>query len=83
MTNIFRGRFTAQIDGPFVVFVIGMRVNKLMMIGKWLPVARAMRPMVEQGPGPAVGLIVLDREPNSLVAQALMDAAADAGRASP
>ena len=48
MTNIFRGRFTAQIDGPFVVFVIGMRVNKLMMIGKWLPVAGAMRPMVEQ-----------------------------------
>ena len=48
MTKIFRGRFTAQIDGPFVVFIIGMRVNKLMMIGKWLPVARAMGPMVEQ-----------------------------------
>jgi hypothetical protein len=28
---------------------------------------------------PAVGLIVLDREPNSLVAQALLEAAADAG----
>jgi DNA-binding transcriptional LysR family regulator len=48
-----------------------------------MPEGLAMRPMVEQGPGPAVGLIVLDREPNSLVAQALMDAAADAGRASP
>lgn len=46
-----------------------------------MPDGLATRPMVEQGPGPAVGLIVLDREPNSLVAQALLDAAADAGRA--
>jgi len=44
-----------------------------------MPDGLAMRPMVEQGPGPAVGLIVLDREPNSLVAQALLEAAADAG----
>lgn len=46
-----------------------------------MPDGLATRPMVEQGQGPAVGLIVLDREPNSLVAQALLDAAADAGRA--
>ena len=46
--RIFRGRYTAQIEGPFVVFLIGMRANKLMRFGKWLPVARAMRPMVEQ-----------------------------------
>ena len=44
-----------------------------------MPDGLAMRPMVEQGPGPVVGLIVLDREPNSLVAQALLEAAADAG----
>ena len=48
MSTPFRGRYTAQIDGPFVVFLFGMRVNKLHQIGKWLPVARAMRPMVEQ-----------------------------------
>jgi DNA-binding transcriptional LysR family regulator len=48
-----------------------------------MPEGLAMRPMVEQGPGPAVGLIVLDREPNSLVAQALLEAAADVGSASP
>lgn len=42
-----------------------------------MPDGLAVRPMVEQGPGPAVGLIVLDREPNSLVAQALLEAAAD------
>jgi DNA-binding transcriptional LysR family regulator len=47
-----------------------------------MPDGLAMRPMVEQGPGPAVGLIVLDREPNSLVAQALLEAAADVGRRS-
>jgi DNA-binding transcriptional LysR family regulator len=47
-----------------------------------MPDGMAMRPMVEQGPGPAVGLIVLDRDPNSLVAQALLEAATDAGRGS-
>lgn len=48
MSEVFRGRFTAQIDGPFVVFIIGMRVNRLLAIHKWLPVAGAMGPMVQQ-----------------------------------
>jgi hypothetical protein len=48
MSSIFAGRFTAQIDGPFVVFIIGMRINKLLAFGKWVPVARAMGPMVEE-----------------------------------
>jgi DNA-binding transcriptional LysR family regulator len=48
-----------------------------------MPDGMAMRPMAEQGPGPAVGLIVLDREPNSLVAQALLEAAADAAHRGP
>jgi hypothetical protein len=48
MSSIFPGRFTAQIDGPFVVFIIGMRINKLLAFGKWVPVARAMGPMVEE-----------------------------------
>lgn len=47
MVSIHPGRFTAEIDGPFVVFIIGMRVNKLLAFSKWIPVARAMRPMVE------------------------------------
>jgi hypothetical protein len=47
MGVIFRGRFTAQIDGPFAVFIIGMRINRLRAIHKWLPVARAMGPMLE------------------------------------
>ena len=44
-----------------------------------VPDGLAMRPMVDQGPGPPVGLIVLDREPNSLVAEALFAAAAEVG----
>ncbi|MCB1047784.1 MAG: DUF4188 domain-containing protein [Calditrichaeota bacterium] len=48
MSKVFPGRYTAQIDGSFVVFIVGMRVNKLWAIHKWLPVARAMGPMVEQ-----------------------------------
>ena len=44
-----------------------------------MPDGLAMRPMVVHEPGPAVGLIVLDREPNSFVAEALFAAAAEAG----
>lgn len=46
MAQVFAGRYTAQIDGPFVVFVIGMRVNRPWAVHKWLPVARAMGPMI-------------------------------------
>jgi len=47
-----------------------------------LPEGLAQRPMVARQPGPAVGLIVLDREPNSLVAEALFAAATEAGATS-
>jgi DNA-binding transcriptional LysR family regulator len=42
-----------------------------------VPQGLAVRPMVQQGKGPSVGLIVLDREPNSIVAEALVSAAAE------
>jgi hypothetical protein len=48
MARVFAGRFSATIDGPFVVFLIGMRVNKLWAVNKWLPVARAMPPMLRE-----------------------------------
>ena len=48
MTEILSRRMTAHLDSPFVVFLIGFRVNKLWKIGKWLPVLRAMRPMVAE-----------------------------------
>ncbi len=47
MSPLFPGRYSAQIDGSFVVFLIGMRINRLLAVHKWLPVARAMGPMVE------------------------------------
>lgn len=46
MSKIFPGRYTAQVDGPFVVFIIGMRINRLLAVHKWLPVASAMGPML-------------------------------------
>lgn len=41
-----KGRFTARPDGDFVVFLIGMRFNKPWKVWRWLPVARAMPPML-------------------------------------
>ena len=48
MAQLFPGRFTAKIEGPFVVFLIGVRVNRLLAVGKWLPVTRAMPRMLEE-----------------------------------
>jgi hypothetical protein len=47
MSKIVRGRFTAQTDEPFVVFFIGMRVNRFLAFRKWIPTARAMGPMLQ------------------------------------
>lgn len=45
--EIWKGRYTADIDGPFVVFLIGMRINNFLAFNKWWPTARAMGPMLE------------------------------------
>src|SRR5688572_25692483 len=41
-------RMTARLDGPFVVFLIGMRINQLWRIDQWLPLARAMPRMIRE-----------------------------------
>jgi Domain of unknown function (DUF4188) len=41
-------RLTANLEGNFVVFLIGMRINKPLKIHKWLPVARAMPKMINE-----------------------------------
>ncbi len=46
MALIYKGRFTAKTDESFVVFLIGMRINKWWRFDKWLPVAGAMLPML-------------------------------------
>ncbi len=47
MAKIFPGRYTARTDKPFVVFLIGMRINQLWAVHKWMPVAAAMPPMLK------------------------------------
>jgi hypothetical protein len=39
LTKIFEGRFTAQLDKPVVMFVIGMRINRLSDLDRWSFVA--------------------------------------------
>jgi hypothetical protein len=45
---IQRERMTASLDGEFVIFLIGMRINKPLMIHKWLPVVSAMPRMIKE-----------------------------------
>jgi hypothetical protein len=39
MPMVLAKRMTAEVDGEFVVFLIGVRINALWKIHKWLPVA--------------------------------------------
>lgn len=48
MADVVPGRFTARIEEPFVVFMIGMRVNHPLAFRKWVPTARAMGPMLRE-----------------------------------
>jgi len=47
MGEIFNGRYTAKTEQPFVVFLIGMRINRWWRFDRWLPVAAAMGPMLK------------------------------------
>lgn len=43
---------------PFVVFLIGFRINRLLAVRQWLPVAKAMGPMLcELRANPSLGLL--------------------------
>jgi hypothetical protein len=46
MAKVMPGRYTAQTNEPFVVFMIGMRINKFWAFSKWIPTALAMGPML-------------------------------------
>jgi hypothetical protein len=48
MTGVDTGRVTADADEPFVVFLVGMRVNRLWKLHRWLPVAAAMPRMLRE-----------------------------------
>ena len=58
MSRILRERLTASLDGDFVVFLIGMRVNNPLKVHKWWPVFVAMPPMItELKRHPEMGLL--------------------------
>lgn len=45
---IINKRMTARADKPFIVFLIGMRINNFWKINKWLPIAMTMPKMVKE-----------------------------------
>jgi hypothetical protein len=58
MTKVFPGRYAAQSNEPFVVFLIGMRVNRLLALRRWMRVANAMPAMIaELKRQPELGLL--------------------------
>ena len=48
MATAVAKRVAAKIEGDFVVFLIGMRINKPWKIHKWLPVFMAMPKMIRE-----------------------------------
>jgi hypothetical protein len=58
IAEIFNGRYTARTDKPLVLFLIGIRLNKLWAAHKWLPVFIAMpRMLAELDRRPETGLL--------------------------
>jgi hypothetical protein len=45
---IFKGRYTAEVSQPFVVFLIGMRINRFWSLRKWWWVAMSMPRMLRR-----------------------------------
>jgi len=61
MVEIHEGRVTAEVEGDFVVFRIGMRVHKLWKVRKWLPIFREMPKMLDElEANPESGLLAYD-----------------------
>ena len=48
MAKVAAKRVTAMIEGDFIVFLIGMRINKPWKLHKWLPVFQAMPRMIRE-----------------------------------
>lgn len=58
MSAITRARMTAEIDGDFVLFLIGFRINTFWKVWKWGPVFAAMpRMLIELARKPELGLL--------------------------
>ena len=48
MAQVIGSRMSVEMEGEFVVFLIGMRVNKPWKLHKWLPVFLAMPKMLKE-----------------------------------
>ena len=48
MAKIINQRMTVHLEGDFVIFLIGMRINRWWKFHKWLPVAMAMPKMLKE-----------------------------------
>ena len=58
MAEVITGRQTATVDDDVVVFLIGMRINRLRRVRSWLPAFRAMPRMLrELAADPSLGLL--------------------------
>ncbi len=66
-------RVSAEIENGFVLFMIGMRINRPWKIGSWLPVLRAMPKMLQElSAKPELGLLHYRLHfgfPNAMVVQ--------------
>ncbi len=61
MAEILTGRRMAEIEGDFVVFLIGMRINRWWKVHKWWPVAQALpRIVAELNAHPECGCLASD-----------------------
>lgn len=48
MAKVIDKRMTVEMEGEFVVFLIGMKINKPWKVHKWLPVFLAMPKMIKE-----------------------------------
>ncbi len=58
LAHINAGRYSASLDGDFVVFLVGMRINRPHRVSQWWPVFTAMPKMLrELGQHPELGCL--------------------------
>ncbi|MDX1747721.1 MAG: DUF4188 domain-containing protein, partial [Halobacteriales archaeon] len=48
MSEVIRGRMAAEMDGDFVIYINGFRLNKLRAVHKWFRAGRKIAAMFEE-----------------------------------
>jgi hypothetical protein len=69
MSELIKERVCAEVEADVVVFLIGMRINKLWKFWKWLPVVSAMPRMLKElaaTPGTYVDITIFRPESHPL-----------------